>query len=73
MEVQRFLDLVEHLTGTPVKPLDENDHKALARVLRDDGHKLDCTQMNELLLLVNKDRVETPFYDHFFRARMHDR
>jgi hypothetical protein len=50
MEVQRFLELVEFLTGTPVKPLDDNDKKALARVLRDDGHKL-----AELLEIVLKE------------------
>ncbi len=66
MEVPRFLELVEHLTGTSAKILNENENQCLARILRDDGHKLDCTQMNELLLLVNKDRLETPFYDHFF-------
>ena len=66
MDVDKFLKLVERLTGTPVQPLGDIEQHFLARVLRDDGKKLDCTQMNELLLLVNKDRVEPPFFEAFF-------
>ncbi|REJ88264.1 MAG: hypothetical protein DWQ35_19995 [Planctomycetota bacterium] len=66
MEVEKFLELAERLTGTPVKPLGDNERTFLARVLRDDGKRVDCTQMNELLLLVNKDRMDAPFFEAFF-------
>jgi hypothetical protein len=66
MDVEQFLRLINGLTGTSVKPLKDNERGALARALRDDGRRLDCSQLNELLLLVNKDRLEQPFFDHFF-------
>ena len=70
MEVEKFLQLVHGLTGTPVKPLKANERDALARALRDDGRHLDCSQLNELLLLVNKDRLESPFFDYFFAPEL---
>lgn len=66
MDVERFLGLVERLTGTPVKPLAETERRFLSQSLRDDGRQLDCSQLNEFLLLVNKDRMEPPFFDRFF-------
>jgi hypothetical protein len=66
VELGRFLGLVHDLTGTPVKPLKPNERDALAKAIRDDGRQIDCSQLNELLLLVNKDRVERPFFEHFF-------
>lgn len=59
-----FKQLIQYLTGTPVKP-DTNDG-LLAAVLNDELQSLDMAQFNELLLLVNKDRVEKPFFEHFF-------
>lgn len=49
-----------------MKGHDQIDHDSLAVVLRDDGTPLDCSHLNELLLLVHKDRVERPFFNHFF-------
>jgi len=66
VDVKDFLELVEHLTGTPVKALEEREHRFVAQALRDDSRQLDWTQFNELLLLVNKDRVEAPFFDRYF-------
>ena len=42
------------------------DHESLATILCDDTIPLDCSHLNELLLLVHKDRVEGPFFDQFF-------
>jgi len=54
------------LTGTEIKGSDQIDRESLAAILRDDTKRLDCSRLNELLLLVHKDRVEAPFFDHFF-------
>ena len=61
MTAERFVELLEWLTGTPVKTLSESEMGLLAGVLADNDRVLDCSQFNELLLLANKDRVETPF------------
>jgi hypothetical protein len=55
------------LTGTEVKGRDEIDFEALAAILRDDK-AIDYSQLNELLLMVQKDRVEAPFFERFFGA-----
>jgi hypothetical protein len=57
---------VEALTGTPVKDLNQRDEAFLTQVLADDDREIDCSQLNELLLLTNKDRVEPPFFARFF-------
>lgn len=49
-----------------MKGREQIDQESLATILRDDGTPLDCSHLNELLLLVHKDRVERPFFDHFF-------
>ena len=59
-----FKDLVNRLTGTPVKEC--NEDRLLVGVLKKRRRKLDWSQFNELLLLVNKDRVERPFFERFF-------
>ncbi|MEX2300584.1 MAG: hypothetical protein WD733_06590 [Bryobacterales bacterium] len=59
-----FKDLVNRLTGTPVKEC--NQDRLLAGVLNNRRRQLDWSQFNELLLLVNKDRVERPFFERFF-------
>ena len=64
METERFLELVEQLTGTPIK--EDESIPLLRDTLADDGRRIDCSQFNEMLLLVNKDRVEPPFFDFFF-------
>lgn len=66
MKPEDFIGQVQLLTGSEVKGHDQIDHGSLAAVLRDDSTLLDCSHLNELLLLVHKDRVERPFFDHFF-------
>src|SRR5437867_9458272 len=66
MTSERFVELLEWLTGTPVKTLSESEMGLLEAVLADNDRALDCSQFNELLLLANKDRVEVPFFKHFF-------
>jgi hypothetical protein len=61
-----FLRLAEELTGTPVKDVTDSDRAVLGGLLADEGRKIDHSQLNELLLLVNKDRMERPFFDWFF-------
>ena len=68
MEPEEFLRQAELLTGTGIKGSDQIDRESLATILRDDNKLLDGSHLNELLLLVHKDRVEAPFFDHFFRA-----
>ncbi len=61
-----FITQVQLLTGSEVKGHDQIDYGSLAAILRDNSTPLDCSHLNELLLLVHKDRVEKPFFDHFF-------
>jgi hypothetical protein len=68
VEVDAFLHLAEALTGTPVKEVTDRDYAFLGAILGDEDRPIDCSQFNELLLLVNKDRVEPAFFDHFLRA-----
>ncbi|MCI0417597.1 hypothetical protein L0222_32935, partial [bacterium] len=64
--MEHFLQLLEWLTGTPVKGLNETDRKFLAQALINPDREIDCAQFNELLLLSNKDRVQEPFFELFF-------
>jgi hypothetical protein len=66
MKVEKFLTLVKCLTGTEVKHISETDKACLDKLLSNDDKNIDCSQLNELLLLVNKDRVALPFFQHFF-------
>ena len=66
MQPEEFIRQVQLLTGSEVKGQDQIDRESLAAILRDDGTPIDCSHLNELLLLVHKDRVEGPFFDHFF-------
>lgn len=70
MEVSTFLVLAEALTGTPVKEVTDADRESLRAILADDTRQIDRSQLNELLLLVNKDRMEQPFFDHFFGGNL---
>jgi hypothetical protein len=63
-----FLRFAAQLTGTEVKDEAQIDRESLAAILSDDARAIDCSQLNELLLLVHKDRVEQPFFDHFFES-----
>lgn len=66
MEVDEFQQQIELLTGSSIKGFRDVDKALLCEVLKDDSARLDCSQFNELLLVVNKDRVYAPFFDHFF-------
>jgi hypothetical protein len=61
-----FLTYTRLLTGTEVKGEDQIDRESLAAILADETKRIDSSHLNELLLLVHKDRVETPFFEHFF-------
>lgn len=66
MEPAEFIRQAELLTGTDVKGRDQIDVENLSVILREDSKPLSCSHLNELLLLVHKDRVEAPFFDYFF-------
>ena len=66
MDPSTFCLLIENLTGTPLKDVSSSDRESLARILKDDSGVLQCAQFNELLLLVNKDRVQPAFFERFF-------
>lgn len=66
MGPEEFIRQVSLLTGSEVRGEAEIDTSSLAAVLADDSRRLDCSQFNELLLMVHKDRVEGPFFRHFF-------
>jgi hypothetical protein len=66
LESEEFIRQVQWLTGSEVKGHKQIDQESLAAILRDDSTPLDCSHLNELLLLVHKDRVERPFFHHFF-------
>jgi hypothetical protein len=68
LNADTFLRLIEGLTGTPVKDVTDNDLACLDSVLVDDQRTIDCSQLNELLLLANKDRVSAIFFEKFFGA-----
>ena len=61
-----FLRFATQLTGSEVKGEAQIDRESLAGILGDDSRPIDCSHLNELLLLVHKDRIEQPFFDHFF-------
>lgn len=66
MTSTEFLRLIELLTGSPVKQVGFSEELFLTKALSDDDRKIDCSQFNELLLIVNKDRLEIPFFEYFF-------
>lgn len=66
MNSATFCRLAELLTGTPVKDVAGCDCDTLDKLLANEDRRIDCSQINELLLLVNKDRMEQPFFDWFF-------
>ncbi len=68
MTADEFKTLAENLTGTPVKETTTTDEEILTGLLSDQSKPVGHSQLNELLLLVNKDRMERPFYDYFFGA-----
>jgi len=66
MQVEGFLRLLQELTGTPCKGVADGDKQCLVAILKDDQRAIDWSQFNELLLLANKDRVQSPFFSFFF-------
>lgn len=67
MDADNFIRLAEGLTGTAVKPVTATDREILGSLLADDDRPIGHSQLNELLLLVNKDRMERACFDYFFR------
>jgi hypothetical protein len=71
LDADAFLQLAEALTGTPVKEDSERDRAFLAAILADNERSIGWSQFNELLLLVNKDRVSEGFFGYFFGHDCH--
>ncbi len=69
MKVDDFLRAVECLTGSKLKQVSQADKDCLRDLLANDDARIDCSQFNELLLLVNKDRLELPFFLYFFTQK----
>jgi len=68
LDADQFLRLTEGLTGTPAKDVSDTDRGVLTTLLADEARPIGFSQLNELLLLVNKDRMERAFYDYFFQG-----
>jgi hypothetical protein len=66
MKIDTFMRVISDLTGTEVKGVGDSDRECLEKLLSKNDDIIDCSQFNELLLLVNKDRVRQPFFRHFF-------
>lgn len=49
-----------------MKGVGEGEFSLLAQILADDGRDIDHSQLNELLLLVNKDRIGKPMFRFVF-------
>src|SRR5258708_7630427 len=54
VKTETFLRYVSLLTGTEVKGESELDHASLSEILSNESRVIDCSQFNELLLLVHK-------------------
>src|SRR5438309_5586978 len=61
-----FITLAEYLTGTPVKACGPEETALLDSMLKNERRPIDYSQFNELLLLVNKNRMGRPLYDYLF-------
>lgn len=70
MTPEEFRDEIGLLTGRPVARLGDKEDAAidefLKRVVGDEEREIDFSQFNELLLIVNKDRVTKFFFELFF-------
>ncbi len=69
MDADLFITLAERLTGTPVKDISPTDRGILGQLLAEDDRPIGHSQLNELLLLVNKDRMERAFFEYFFHEK----
>src|SRR6266545_6623996 len=72
MTPEEFKEQIRLLTGRPVATLGAKEDAAidelLEQVISDETQVLDFSQFNELLLIVNKDRVTRFFFELFFGA-----
>src|ERR1700752_2320787 len=70
MTPEKFREQIALLTGRPVAKLSPQEDAAidesLERVISDESQMIDFSQFNELLLIVNKDRVTEFFFELFF-------
>ena len=66
MKLNDFTDQIQWLTGSPIKKLEEPEQDRLELAIDDDSREIDSSQFNELLLMVNKDRVSKAFFNRFF-------
>jgi hypothetical protein len=66
MKPEEFIEQAVLLTGTELKDEKTIDREGLSSILAEDKREIDCSQFNELLLLVHKDRVEGPFFKYFW-------
>ena len=66
VEPKTFCFVAVRLTGTSIKGLGDGEISLLAHILADDGREIDHSQLNELLLLVNKDRMGKPMFRFVF-------
>ena len=69
MNAETFCALAVRLTGSPLKGVRESDLAMLFRILGEPDREIDHTQFNELLLLVNKDRIGRAMFSRFFGAK----
>jgi hypothetical protein len=65
LKADQFLRLAAGLTGTPVNDVTAMDWAILDQLLPDNLRAIRPSQLNELLLVVNKDRMELTFFDYF--------
>lgn len=70
MRAAEFVQLARFLTGTEPRGY-EASIPTLDQALSDDDRLLDHSQFNELLLLINKNRVSLAFFHYYFVALRH--
>src|SRR5215213_6465020 len=66
MEPHIFIRQIELLTGRSLIKPSSSEEDFLLEALKDDEKIIDWSQFNELLLIVNKDRVTEAFFNYFF-------
>jgi hypothetical protein len=64
-----FITIAQHFTGTVVKACGTAEEALLNSMLKNESRPIDYSQFNELLLLVNKNRMGRPLYDYLFGAK----
>src|SRR4051812_44849570 len=62
VEPKTFCAVAVRLTGTAVKGVGDGELSLLRQIVADDATDIDHSQLNELLLLVNKDRMGKPMF-----------